>query len=307
MAPMNIRPVAVSMAHLVVWLLLAGAAWLGFGPVGVGAASHEWASAQRGEPTDDGIHRPFTDILDFYVRDGLVYYRALQMDRAKLDRYIASIDLPAERIEPWSRAEKMAYWINAYNALVLRTVVDHYPIRGRSPDYPANSIRQIPGAFDQRRHRAGGRSVTLDEIEKAILPGFGDPRALLVLGRGTLGSTRLRSEAIVAPRLDAQLASATAEFGTRQRLLRIDQAAKTVAVSPILSWHEAAFVAAYADGSGGNSDVFASRSPIERALLAMVEPHLLPLEQEFVRRNQFRVVFQDPDWRLNDLTGGRVD
>ena len=42
---------------------------------------------------------------------------------------------------------------------VLQTVVDHYPIRGRGGNYPPNSIRQIPGAFDQIKHRAAGRSL----------------------------------------------------------------------------------------------------------------------------------------------------
>ena len=43
----------------------------------------------------------------------------------------------------------MAFWLNAYNALVLKTVVDHYPIPGASAGYPAKSIRQIPGAFER--------------------------------------------------------------------------------------------------------------------------------------------------------------
>ena len=48
------------------------------------------------------------------------------------------------------RDRQLAYWINAYNAFVLRTVIDDYPIRGRAADYPPNSIRQIPGAFERR-------------------------------------------------------------------------------------------------------------------------------------------------------------
>ncbi len=51
----------------------------------------------------------------------------------------------------------MAFWVNAYNAFVLQTVINHYPIRGTSSAYPASSIRQIPGAFDQTTHRAAGR------------------------------------------------------------------------------------------------------------------------------------------------------
>ena len=101
-----------------------------------------------------------------------MYYRALQRERASIDRYVASLDVS---LDSQARAEQIAFWLNTYNALVLRTVIDRYPIRGSAPPYPAGSIRQIPGAFDGRRHRVAGRSLTLDDIE-AILGEFGDPR-----------------------------------------------------------------------------------------------------------------------------------
>ena len=75
-----------------------------------------------------------------------------------------------------------------------------------------------------------------------------------------------------------------------------------MSTTPIVSWHEAEFVAAYGEKAG---ERFATRSPIERALIAFITPHLLPLEREFVDENRFKVVFQPFDWRLNDLTGGR--
>src|SRR5436190_1567763 len=82
----------------------------------------------------------------------------------------------ADTLKGWSRARQLAYWINAYNAFVLRTVIDNYPIRGRSSDYPQNSIRQIPGSFERRQFRAGGRMLTLDAIEKDVIGGFAEPR-----------------------------------------------------------------------------------------------------------------------------------
>jgi hypothetical protein len=248
----------------------------------------------------DPLHRPFDDILDMNVRDGLVYYRALQSERARLNRYVASLDVPAETYDGWSRERQLAFWINAYNAFVLRTVIDHYPIKGRSGDYPPNSIRQIPGAFEKRQHRAAGRSVTLDEIEKTILPGFDEPRAFLALGRGAQDSGRLRSEAFTASRLAAQLDRVQAEFITERAMMFIDRAEGVLSLTPIVSWNEEQFVAAYDPGATGP---FAARSPIERAMIAFISPHLLPLEREFIQKNEFRVVYHQFDWRLNDLTG----
>jgi hypothetical protein len=255
----------------------------------------------------DGLHVRLDGILDLYVRDGLVYYRALRSDRARLDQYAASLNVSEAAYGGWSREQKMAFWVNAYNAFVLRTVIDHYPIRGKSAIYPAASIRQISGAFERVKHRAAGRSVTLDEIEKTILPEFKEPRLYLALGRGAVGSGRLRSEAYTGARLGQQLDAIHAEFVSQDAMLKIDRPSGQVSVTPILSWHEAEFVAAYDKPDDKKAAPFAQRSPVERALIAFIMPHLLPLERDFIRKNEFRVTYHALDWRLNDLTGGRVD
>jgi Protein of unknown function, DUF547 len=259
--------------------------------------------AQPPLPTEgsDPLHRPLDEILDLNVRDGLVYYRALESSRGKLDRYASSLNVPAATYEAWSREAKMAFWLNAYNTFVLQTVVSRYPIRGKSGDYPESSIMQISGAFESARHRAAGRSVTLEEIEKTILPEFKEPRLFLALGRGAIGSGRLRSEAYTAARLAGQLDAVQEEFVREENMIRIDRIAETISVTPILSWRSDYFIAAYDTGATGP---MAPRSPIERALIAFVAPHLLPLEKEFVQQNRFRVTFHQFDWRLNDLTGG---
>ena len=249
------------------------------------------------------LHRPLDELLDLYVRDGFVYYRALDSDRRRLDAYIAALDGPqARKVSTWSREDQVAFWLNAYNAWVLRAVVDHYPIRGTARTYPANSLRQIPGVFEKTPRRAAGRSLTLDQIETTVLAEFKDPRLYLALGRGAAGSGRLRSEAYVGSRLGAQLEEVAREFATGGTLLDVDEAGGVVAVSPILSWREKDFVAAYA---GAAKPLYAERSPLEQALLAFVEPNLLQHEREFLQKNDFKMQFQPFDWSLNDLTGGR--
>jgi hypothetical protein len=259
------------------------------------------ASAQT-TSTVEPFHRPFDQLLDINVRDGLVYYRALKSERGRLDRYVASLNVAAATYEKWSRDEKLAFWLNGYNAIVLQTVVNAYPIRGKASIYPSSSIRQIPGAFEQAKHRLAGRTLTLDEIEKTILPEFKDPRAYLALGRGAVGSGRLRSEAYTAARLESQLAAVRSEFVNQQEMMKLDRLTGQLSVTPLISWHEAEFVAAYDKGAEGR---YAQRSAIERAVLAFIGPHLLRLEREFVENNTYRVVFHEFDWRLNDLTGGR--
>lgn len=260
------------------------------------------ALAAQAPPSDvDALHRPFDEILDLYVRDGLVYYLALRQERGKFDRYVQALgDVPAETVKGWARPRQLAFWINAYNAFVMRTVIDSYPIRGRSSDYPANSIRQIPGAFDRRTFRAAGRLLTLDAIEKDVIGELGDARAVLALGRGAMGGPRLKSEAFTADRLDAQLTLMTDELVTNRELVYVDVPGEQLSVNPLFSWREALFTR---DLPGRAPPAYASRSPLERAILALIEPKLVASEAALLRKNTFRMVFHDFDWKLNDLTG----
>jgi hypothetical protein len=244
-------------------------------------------------PGAELLHRPLDQILDVDVRDGLVYYRALKSERGRLDRYVASLNVPAATYQGWSKGQQMAFWLDAYNAFVLQLVVNHYPLHG--------TVRQIPGAFDKTVFHAAGRSVTLDQIEKTILPEFKEPRLYLALGRGAVGGGRLRSEAYTAERLDKQLADIQAEFVNNRHMYRLDRLTNTINVTPIISWHDADFIAAY----DKNDPAYAQRSPIERAVVAFIMPNLLPSEKEFVQKNEWKMAFMEVDWRLNDLTGGR--
>jgi hypothetical protein len=250
-------------------------------------------SAQGAQPS-----RPLDELLDLFVRDGEVYYRALKTERRKLDSYVAQ--LSSASVDQLSREEQLSFWLNTYNALVLQTIVNHYPIQGSSRDYPPGSIRQIPGAFDRAGHRVAGRTLTLDQIEQTVLPEFHDPRAYLALGRGAEGGGRLRSEAFSPSRLEAQLSQVADECVSRVQCIQVDASANKVSVSSIFSWRERDFSSAYAEKAPA---IYASRSPIERAVLAFVEPKLLTSEKEFLEKNEFQVVFRPFDWRLNDLTG----
>jgi hypothetical protein len=238
------------------------------------------------------------ELLDLYVRDGEVYYRAIKAERRRLDGYISQI--ANVQLDKLARNDRLALWLNAYNALVLQTVVDHYPIQGSSRDYPARSIRQISGAFERLPHHVAGRTLTLDQIEQTVLPEFGDPRVYLALGRGAEGGGRLRSEAYAGSRLEVQLGEAAAECVSRAQCIQIDTATNKVIVSSVFSWREKEFAAVYAEQAPA---VFASRSPIERAIIALVRPRLLNAEKDFLEQNAFQVAYRPFDWRLNDLTG----
>ncbi|MBM3780767.1 MAG: DUF547 domain-containing protein [Acidobacteria bacterium] len=266
--------------------------------LGLALAAPIAVGAQDPAPVEvDALHRPFDEVLDIYVRDGFVYYNALRGERARLDRYVATLGEVAG-VDAWEAPRRLAFWVNAYNAFVLQTIIDRYPIRGKAPQYPTDSIRQISGAFERRQFRAAGRHVTLDQIEHEHVAPLGDARALLALGRGAQGGGRLRSEAYASSRIEAQLAAAAREVVEHRGLVHVDAGAGLLSVTPLFSWREAAFVRTFAEHADGR---FASRSPLERAVLALVLPHAVRGEAEFLRQNSFRMQFHDFDWRLNDL------
>ncbi len=257
------------------------------------------AGAPRAQESGEPARRKALDgILDAYVRDGFVYYRALKADHGKLDAYLAQV--ASASIDGDPPPAQLAFWLNAYDALVLKTVIEHYPIAGKSAEYPAHSVRQIPGAFERAPHRVAGRTVTLDQIEQTILPGFHDPRVYFALGRGAVDSGRLRSEAFTPDRLDAQLAEVAAECASRPACVAVDREQNVLTASSIFSWRAAEFSAAYASKS---PEAFVQRSDIERAVVGFVWPKLLTIEKEFLTTNQWQMAYKKFDWTLNDLTG----
>ena len=248
----------------------------------------------QGAPTT-GYER----ILDQYVRDGFVYYAALKVERRAIDEVIASLAARPQAFDAWSAERRLAYWINGYNALVLQTVIDAYPIRGTAAEFPPKSVMQIPGIFTGREHEIAGERLTLHGIEEERIAGFGDPRAHLALGRGAVGSPRLRSEPFREHDLETQLEAVVADFATTPRHVAVDRAGGQVAINALVGWQAERFasVAGTDDGTG--------RSALERGVVSLIAPALFSSERAFLAENTFQLSYQDFDWRLNDLTGGR--
>jgi hypothetical protein len=115
-----------------------------------------------------------------------------------------------------------------------------------------------------------------------------------------VGSGRLRSEAYVPERLEQQLAETASECASRSQCVQVDRPQNVMRVSSIFSWRRNEFTEAYADRALHG---FAERSPIERAVLAFIDPRMLTAEREFLQRNEFKMEYLPFDWSLNDLTG----
>lgn len=252
--------------------------------------------AGAGAQAFDHGYAQYAAVLSAHLRPPLVDYASLTIDRARLDRAVAAFDDPASRGEPaWTREQRMAFWINAYNAFTLRVIVDHYPIRSSwFTLQPRNSIRQIDGAWTRIKWRAAGRDVTLDDIEHQILrPTFKDASVHFALNCASASCPPLSTEPYRAATLDAQLETAARAYLSSAEGLRTD--GETFRVSSIFDWYGDDFIAEYAPIVPG------PRPPKERAILGAIIRHGPPAAATKARDGLAHVGFLSYDWSLNDI------
>lgn len=253
-------------------------------------------------PANPGVfsYEPYARALARYVNDtGKVDYRGLKSSSADLDSFAASLaDLKPEVLNSWGEQERIAFWINAYNALTLEAIIHNYPIRSsflRSVVYPKNSIRQIPGVWDTLRFVVVGRDITLNDIEHGTLRAkFHEPRIHVALVCAALSCPPLRNEPYAAAKLNSQLDDQARVFLHGPRGFRADRDQNRVYLSSIFKWFGEDFL-----GSYGASDQFAGRSASQRAVLNFVSRYVSDSEREFLLRGTYQVEYLDYDWSLN--------
>lgn len=234
-------------------------------------------------------------VLRAYVTPPRVDYGALKATRASLDRSVGEFDAAATRAEPaWTREQRMAFWINAYNAFTLQAIVDHYPIRsGWLTRYPRNSIRQIDGVWTTLKWRAAGRTVTLDDIEHRILrPEFKDARIHFAVNCASTSCPPLAAEPYRARTLDAQLDDAARTYMASDEGLQVTR--DTLRVSSIFKWYGDDFVQEYAGVIGGEQEAK------ERAILGVIVQHGPPAAAARARTGVPAIRYLEYDWSLND-------
>ena len=249
-------------------------------------------------PLRAGAQTSYSGLLAAFVDgDGLVDYAGLKADRARLDAVAQSIAAQDPAIyASWDDNEKLAFWLNAYNALTLKLIVDHYPIapaQGRQA-HPANSIQQIPDAWTGVRFSVMGKERTLDEIEhKVIRAEFREPRVHFALVCAALSCPPLRREAYRGDDLEAQLNDQARRFFGDFRNLHIDREQNGVWVSSIIQWFAGDFVPGAIDKLG--------RAKGERmAVVAATSPHIDDRVREYLENPNRKIHFSEYDWTLNE-------
>jgi hypothetical protein len=269
---------------LLVALVGGGCSLVGSTQPGSGGGANPIA-AQSGQ----GLELPvYAQVLSTYVDDqGLVDYVQLQQNRQGLDQYLQAIaNFSPAAYDQLSEPEQIAFWLNAYNAITLKSIIDQTPLKA--------SIKDIPGVWKWRKHPVAGQSLTLDRIEHEILrQRFNEPRIHAALVCAANSCPPLRQEPYDGDRLEEQLQDQTQRFLNHPQGFRLDQANQKVYLSSIFQWFGQDWQKSFQPQQG-----FQGNDP-EKAVLNFIGNYLPPQEQAFLQNGEYQIQYFDYDWSLN--------
>jgi len=230
-----------------------------------------WIPAVSADQAVD--YSAFARVLKNFVNDrGQVDYAGLKADRADLDAFYAQI----QNIEPdgWAVPQaRMAFWINAYNAITLKVVTDHYPVK---------SIRRINFGlvWEIGRPVAGGK-YSLGHIEHKILRPLGDPRVHFALNCASAGCPLLPREPFDPDRLDEQLEREARNFINNPDKVRLDRDSNVLYYSAIFDWFEEDFL------------------KVEPDIKAYILRYLNEVDRAYIENHSVTLSVLEYDWSLN--------
>jgi hypothetical protein len=224
---------------------------------------------------------PYQAALDRYVdAQGRVDYAGIRASGA-LDATVSAL---ASAVEPTAADARMAFWINAYNALTIDLVADAWPIA---------SIRDLDGGkvWDTRRFTVAGKQVTLNDIENKTLRPMGDPRVHAALNCASKGCPALAKSAYAAATLGAQLDAAARAWAAGNAMV-LDQAGGSVAFNSIFDWYGADFEAK------STADVPGVEGKAEAAALWLAN-YCSAERAAWLRKGGYQVAWAPYDWSVN--------
>ena len=161
--------------------------------------------------------------------DGNVDYKGFKKDIRKFDEYLVEIREHAP-MKDWTKNERKAFYINAYNAYMIKFLITKYPVK--SPKDAKFSGKTI---WEFRMVQIGPTKYNLTQIEDNILRRMGDPRIHFAINCGAKSCPKLLNEAYMPEKLSAQLTAATKKFLSNKTHNVISP--KKVKVSKIFEWY----------------------------------------------------------------------
>ena len=193
--------------------------------------------AENSKPVN---HEQWGVLLNKYVNDeGDVNYKGFLDDKKALSDYLAMVsDNPPN--DDWTKNEKLAYWINAYNAFTVKLIIDHYPLKSIQDLHPTLKIPGIRTVWHKEFFKIGGEKESLNDIEHKILrKKFDEPRIHFAINCASFSCPRLLNEAYMADKLENQLAKQASYFINDPDKNKITS--DSIELSKIFSWFRGDF------------------------------------------------------------------
>ena len=209
---------------------------------GLALAMGPGARAAAGSETFS--HADWTAVLERFVDErGLVDYRGLARDRAVFDRYVATVERASPKSDPRlfrTRDDALAYYLNAYNALVFKGVL----ARGPEDETVWTPFGTGYSFFSAMEVRVGGERTNLKRLEDEVVRAeFQDPRVHAALNCASMSCPRLPRKAFEGRTVDSELDAAMREFVGESRHCAVNSGKKTVMLSKIFKWFAEDFLA----------------------------------------------------------------
>ena len=263
-------------------------------------------SAARAQSSSfDHSHASWTALLRKHVRlvrggqATQVAYTGFKADRAALKAYLDTLSaVTPATFAGWTKAERQAFLINAYNAFTVELILTKYPDLKSIKDL--GSLLSSP--WKPKWIALLGNQVSLDDIEHAMLRKRGDyddPRVHFAVNCASIGCPALREEAVVAARLDAQMDEQTLRFMSDRTRNRYNAQRGRLELSKIFDWYGEDFRLGHR--GIGSLPAFAARYADQ---LADSPAHAAEL-RERIRAGGVDIAFTDYDWALNDVRDPR--
>jgi hypothetical protein len=188
--------------------------------------------ASDSKPIDHGMWDKLTK--KHVTPEGYVDYEGFLEDSVQVKAYLALLSNHHPNDEFWSRDERLAYWINAYNAFTVKLIMDHYPVQ--SIKDIKNGIPFVNTVWDIQFIDIEERTYDLNNIEHGIIrPKFEEPRIHFAVNCASVSCPRLRNEAYTAERLDEQLTDQTKSFLADESKNKISK--NQLELSKLFTWY----------------------------------------------------------------------
>lgn len=186
-------------------------------------------------------HDLWTQLLQKYVSPtGNVNYKGFIEEKETLDQYLQLLQANYPNNNNWSKAEQLAYWLNAYNAFTVALIIENYPVKSIKDITKGPNIPFVNSPWDIKFINIEGVVYDLNNIEHSILrKKFNEPRIHFAINCASKSCPNLLPEAFTSDKLEEQLTALARLFlsDTTKNIIQTD----SVQLSKIFSWFKGDF------------------------------------------------------------------